>query len=308
MRHSSRSSNRNRRCKRGGKVRGCRAGKRKCQTKSERLSKKNFRICFWNCASACRRGAVLERLVHDFDVICLQETRTTDNKRIPEIPGFKHIQKHEGRGTAILYREELHKTTSKVNLNKWSNDHRELMGIRLQKPDQRHNNLVLINAYIHQKTHHAAKDWDFIQDIENEFGDTVIICGDLNARANMWDDQGTNPQGTALEDALQSCQSIHIAPSTPTHIGARQGDSDSTIDLALISPRLKAWANIESLEPHGSDHLPVVLSLQMPAQQPKTLRSKNPFKYDRRETGVVARLRTKANQANTGKGLQKKTK
>ena len=46
----------------------------------------------------------------------------------------------------------------------------------------------------------------------------------------------------------------------------------------------------------------------MPAQQPKTLRSKNPFKYDRRETGMVARLRTKANQANTGKCLQKRVK
>ena len=66
--------------KRGGKRTLVPAGLRRNMTKSERLSRKYFRICSWNCASVSRRGAVLEILVYDFDVICLQETRTHPEK------------------------------------------------------------------------------------------------------------------------------------------------------------------------------------------------------------------------------------
>ena len=51
--------------KRGGKrTSGC-GGLRRNMTKSERLSRKYFRICSWNCASASRWGPVLEILAYD---------------------------------------------------------------------------------------------------------------------------------------------------------------------------------------------------------------------------------------------------
>ena len=37
--------------------------------KADRLSKRYFRVCSWNCASANRRGAVLEKMVYYFDVV-----------------------------------------------------------------------------------------------------------------------------------------------------------------------------------------------------------------------------------------------
>ena len=57
--------------------------------KSERLSRKYVRICFWNCASASWWGAVIERLAYDFGVLCLQETRNTPWKatRTEWLPG-----------------------------------------------------------------------------------------------------------------------------------------------------------------------------------------------------------------------------
>ena len=80
--------------------------------------------------------------------------------------------------------------------------------------------------------------------MEDDLGDTIMICCDFNARSSLWDQYGTNQQGCALEAALS--------------------DTDSTIDLALVSPKLVPWTRAETLASHGSDHLPVVFSLRKP--------------------------------------------
>ena len=181
---------------------------------------------------------------------------------------------------------------SSIDLDKWCNDSRELMGIRLEKPDHRHKSLVIINAYIHQKTHGSKESWEFLEEIEDEFGDTIVVCGDFNARSKIWDTQGTNPQGLALEAALQESLLEPLATQTPTHLASRPGDSDSTIDLALISPRLITWLSAHTLGFHGSDHLPVVLGLQKPTHK-QCVRPHNPFRYNRKGLDVVSRLRAK---------------
>ena len=61
-------------------------------SKADNLSKRNFRICSWNGASANRRGAVLEKMFYDFDVECLQEIRTC-----PHRPLVLHSQSEASR-------------------------------------------------------------------------------------------------------------------------------------------------------------------------------------------------------------------
>ena len=103
--------------------------------KADRLSKRYFRICSWNCASANRRGVVLEKMVSDFDVVCLQETRTYPNRPLV-LQGFTVIQKHQGRGMAIVARSDLSKTVSLLDMERWSTSSRESQGIRIDKPDE----------------------------------------------------------------------------------------------------------------------------------------------------------------------------
>ena len=102
---------------RGGKRRSGRGRQRRKTRKADRLSKRYFRVCSWNCASATRRGAVLEKMVYDFHVVCLQETRTCANRPLV-LQGFTVIQRHEGRGMAIVVRRNLSKTVSLLNLDK----------------------------------------------------------------------------------------------------------------------------------------------------------------------------------------------
>ena len=112
------SQTRRKQRKRGGKRRsGC--GGQRCKIrKADRLSKRYFRICSWNCASANRRGAALEKMVYDFGAVCLQETRTCPNRPLV-FQGFTVIQRHQGRGMAIVVRSDLSKTVSLRNLNRW---------------------------------------------------------------------------------------------------------------------------------------------------------------------------------------------
>ena len=142
--------------------------------KADRLPKRYFRVCSWNCASANRRGAVLENVVYDFDVLCLQESRTCPNRPLVH-QGFTVIQRNEGRGMAIVVQSNLSKTVSLLNLDKWSTSSRELQGIGIEKPDDIHKSLIFINAYIHPSTCVAGASWDFLEEMEDKLGDTIMI-------------------------------------------------------------------------------------------------------------------------------------
>ena len=66
--------------------------------------------------------------------------------------------------------------------------------------------------------------------IAHELGDTIMICGDFNARASLWDQHGTNQHECALEAALSDVLFTPASTAGPTQPGTRHGDTDSTID------------------------------------------------------------------------------
>ena len=80
---------------------------------------------------------------------------------------------------------------------------------------------------------------------------------------------GTNMAPASTEAALSDVLFTPVSTASPTHPGTRQGDTDSTIHLALVSPKLAPWTRAETLASHGSDHLPVVCSLQKPGTEPR---------------------------------------
>ena len=96
-----------------------------------------------------------------------------------------------------------------------------------------------------------------------------MICGNFNARSSLWDQHDTNQQGCALEAALSDVLFTPVSTANATHPGTQQGDIDSTIDLALVSPKLVPWTSAETLPSHRSGHLPVVFSLQKPGIEPR---------------------------------------
>ena len=82
---------------------------------------------------------------------------------------------------------------------------------------------------------------------------------------------------------------------------------DSTIDLALVSPRISPWLSAETLTPHSSDHLPVVFSLQKPAKK-QNVKPNNPFRYEKSGSDVVSKLRKRKPRTQNTKGSRKSKK
>ena len=83
--------------------------------------------------------------------------------------------------------------------------------------------------------------------MEDEVGDTIMIFGDFNAWSSMWDQHVTNQQGCVLEAALSDVLFTPVPTASPTHPGTRRGDTDSTVDLALVSLKLVPWTRAETL-------------------------------------------------------------
>ena len=169
--------------KRGEKRRSGHGGQRRKLKNADRLSKTYFRICSCNCASANRRGAVLEKMAYDFDLACLHKKKdmpkSTTNASRP------HSQRCQGRGMAIVVWSDLSKKVFSFNLHKWSTSTREVQGIRTEKPDERHKSLILINAHIHPSTCFTEASWDFLGEMEDELGDTIMVCRDFNAWSSV---------------------------------------------------------------------------------------------------------------------------
>ena len=114
-----------------------------------------------------------------------------------------------------------------------------------------------------------------------------MMSSNVNVRSSLWDQHGTNQQGCALEAALSDVLFTPVTTASPTHPGTRQGDTDSTIDLALVPAKLAPWTCAEALASHGSDYLPVVFSLQKPGIDPRQ-NPQHPFKYGKSDTGVMS--------------------
>ena len=120
----------------------------------------------------------------------------------------------------IVVGSDLSKTVSPFTLDKWSTSSCESQGIRIEKPDERHKSLILINAYIHPSNCITGASWDFLGEMEDELGDTIMICGDFNARPSLWDQHGTNQQGCALEKMFSDVLFTPVSEKTP-HIPVR---------------------------------------------------------------------------------------
>ena len=94
----------------------------------------------------------------------------------------------------------------------------------------------------------------------------------MPARSSMWNQQGNNPQGCALEEALTDVV-FNAATSRSAQKKLRyqhaldhgKGDTHSTTDMALaplpFPPRIAPWLTASMLVPHGSHDLPMVSSM-----------------------------------------------
>ena len=150
---------------------------------------------------------------HNGDLAQGSRRRSVSPNRPLVLQDFTVIQRHEGRGIAIVAWNNLSKT---VSLDKWSTTSRKWQGIRTEQPDERHKSLM------HTSTLPPASQ-----------GRVGISWGDGRraGRHNYdmrWFQCTVNQQGCSLEAALNDVLFTLVPTASPTHPGTRHGDTDST--------------------------------------------------------------------------------
>ena len=234
--------------RRRGKGRGKkrRSGQRKNQSKSERLAKSNMRILYWNCGSLNVRKAEAEKLACTADIVCLQETQQHIIKPLDFQPP---ICNNLGHGQLICVRKGIR--FKPLELSQWTNDSLHLCGVELI--DQPVRNIV--NVYACNRTK-KEENWMVLDAIQSKLPGDVIFCGDFNARGSLWGNTILNPQGEALEDALDKSNVTCINNGSMTRQASRPGDSDSAIDLTITSLSIAPRCKWQTLGKHSNDHYP----------------------------------------------------
>ena len=102
-----------------------------------------------------------------------------------------------------------------------------------------------------------------------------------------------NPQGIALEDALDQCDLSCLNTGSMTRLASRDGDSDSAIDLALATLNTATMSKWNVLDDHGSDHLPCTVLIKRRKSKGRPKRPKA-FTYLNQDESLVSSLRKKA--------------
>jgi ribonuclease HI len=252
--------------------------------KEERIAKANLRVINWNCRSLTARGVLADKVIYGADIVCLQETRlgTADYN----LDDFHAYYSRVGHGQAIFVRSSIRHSC--LDVSRWATPSLHLSAVELQDQPVRN----VINVYACNATM-TEEHWNALGELEESLPGTTMFCGDFNARGREWGNVITNPQGTALEDALDKTSLVCLNSGSMTRFANQEGHSDSAIDLTLVSVTICDDCMWETLECHGSDHVPCLSMVRRKRSQVKK-KVKRAFTYSTDESDIVSKLRQKA--------------
>ena len=271
--------------KRGGR-RKRRAGERRHQKKTERLRRKNLLVGYWNCRSTKQRGRILDRLIFDFDILCLQETNA-EKSSWPEYCCYTNPVSQTHHGQHLLVRRDVEHRL--VEVSSQDMEDREVQAVEVVVKGKK---WVLVNLYVGNDSATTADGWTFLEEL-GKLGERVIIMGDFNARSHTWGNITENPQGKALDQALDEGIFTNMNVSVMTRLAQRDGEHDSNIDLTLVKHGAEASVQWRALMYQGSDHLPC--SVQIRTTGTGTVKKmKKPFCYKGTSIPALDNIRRRA--------------
>ena len=274
---------RSRRRRRGkGRDRRRRAGARRLQSKTERNAKNHLRMVTWNCGSLSVRPRSAEMLAYEADILCIQETQRAVVKPLDFHPPVKNDM---GHGQLILIRKSI--KYRELDVSRWSSRNLHLVAVELAEQPVRN----VVNVYACCTTM-KEQDWMALDELQKTLPGETMLCGDFNARGALWGNTVVNPQGEALEDALDKCYLRCINDGSITRMATRQGDSDSIIDLVLTTLAVAEQCDFKVLEPQGNDHLPCSVHVRR-SKVTHRPRRKQAFRYSNEGDDVISDLRVR---------------
>lgn len=220
-----------------------------------------LKILQWNA-----RGLYKSRLeefknnlrFHNPHIVLLSETHWKNEYKVKfsSYNSFVLNRVGQGGGVAILTKKNMQATTLDVE----PNENFEEIGVTIKLKNK--EELEVLSLYCPNGN---RCNYEEIENILTNTGNSVIAGGDLNAHSELWEDgYPTNTCGRNIKNYLHNESKFILA--TPKNLGTKPSlfdNRNATIDLTLCTPDIANLTTIVTGPYWGSDHLPVFMEVKL---------------------------------------------
>lgn len=205
----------------------------------------------------------------DVDIVCLSEIwmSSTDTRNII----FKHFNLIKScraepyGGVAILVNKNIEKFLKPLACS-YNDGHIEYIGCNLTV---RSFKFSLLSVYIApDKQISTVSLNNFNSDLKRCTFSNRLFCGDFNCHNTLWGDTYTDAKGDILSEFMDDGDYVVLNTGSPTCI---HPTGVSCVDVSFVSSNISHlfdWSTFN--DGMGSDHLPILIKMQIPGQVPFT--------------------------------------
>ena len=197
---------------------------------------------------------------HTVKVAVIQESKLTLNSRTPNIQNFTAVRKDRDQGQRGGLLTLIHKS---INFSRGPDSpdtlaypHLEELTITVKLGN---TDLIITNVYIPPASS-CTGGYNTSLDHLMMTTDTLIL-GDFNVHHSSWYSSSTDTRGTMLESMVSGSNFGILTWDSPTRLPGNTNPSSPDVSLAWAS--LITSTNWQTTTNLGSDHLPILISLQM---------------------------------------------
>lgn len=220
----------------------------------------DLRIIQLNCHSIANKTSEIKLKLYTRKphIMALSETWITNLE--PRFIDYKAIWKHRqgvGGGLGLLLRRGIQYQI--LHLNHYNNGKLEYQAINIFMKDT--YQLSILSIYNPNENITPAEIMFYVQQLGTKF----MIIGDMNAHTSMLNprDIRTNATGRTLEYITMNEGLCLINPvSFYTYLNAATGVR-SCLDICMTSANIAPGITMQQLDDVGSDHLPILITLQL---------------------------------------------
>ena len=240
---------------------------------------------------------------HNVNVAVIQESKLTLNCRTPNIQNFTTVRKHrhqcQGGGLLTLIHESINFSRKPDSPDTLADPHLEELTITAKLGN---TDLINTNVYIPPANSCTGGYNPYLNSSDDEDGRSRT--GRLQCSPLIVTKSSTESRGTMLESMVSGSNSGILNWESPTRLPGNANPSSP--DVSIASAFLITSTNWQTKTNLSSDHLPILISLQMdvtinPIQHRSSinLQRENYYRYSRE---IADKLSEKGFQTNCQKG------
>lgn len=226
-----------------------------------RNRRSHLRFCIYNANGVANKQVELNEFLEKYkiDVLFLTEThlRPTKTFKLKNMVGHRTDRLHRrGGGTAIFLRQSI--THHVEQLPPLQSIEATAVTIATHM-----GHITLVSAYSAPRGELHDQDLFAIFDTYN----TVLLCGDLNAKHHLWHSRQTNARGTRIHELEERLLAVTMGPRDPTYIPFNANHHPDVLDIAMVK-NLDVDLQLRTVNDLTSDHQPVLGQLTRALTEP----------------------------------------